>query len=85
MTEENVYKQAYNAIRDMAKEGMEGDGRIKSYFEEMDDIIQKAEMPDKSQKTDIKEEANLSRGAEFAKQQNERDQQQRDLKSIWGE
>ncbi|WP_270279685.1 hypothetical protein [Vagococcus bubulae] len=85
MTEENVYKQAYNAIRDMAKEGMEGDGRIKSYFDEMDDIIQQAEVSDKSQKTDTQEEANLSRGAEFAKQQNERDQQQRDLKSIWGE
>ncbi|MEG0285289.1 MAG: hypothetical protein RR494_04460 [Vagococcus sp.] len=86
MTKENVYKEAYNAIRDMAKEGMEGDGRIKSYFDEMDEIIQKAETLDKSQETDTQEEPSLSRGAEFAKQQNEKEQKSNEsLKEIWGE
>ncbi|MGF2143405.1 hypothetical protein ACQUD9_12205 [Vagococcus fluvialis] len=86
MTQENVYKEAYNAIREMAKEGMEGDGRIKSYFDEMDEIIQKAEALEKSDKTDTQEKANLSRGAEFAKQQNEKDQKSNEaLKGIWGE
>lgn len=86
MTQENVYKEAYNAIREMAKEGMEGDGRIKSYFDEMDEIIQKAEALEKSDKAENQEETELSRGAEFAKQQNEKDQKSNEaLKGIWGE
>ncbi|MFW7418688.1 hypothetical protein ACODH8_00580 [Vagococcus fluvialis] len=71
MTQENVYKEAYNAIREMAKEGMEGDGRIKSYFDEMDEIIQKAETLEKSDKAENQEEHPLSRGAEIAMKHNE--------------
>lgn len=72
MTQENIYKEAYNAIRDMAKEGMEGDGRIKSYFDEMDEIIQKAETLEESDKADTdKETPELTRGAEIAMKHNE--------------
>lgn len=66
---------------------MEGDGRIKSYFDEMDEIIQKAETLEESDKADTdKETPELTRGAEFAKQQNEKDQKSNEaLKGIWGE
>lgn len=86
MTQANVYKEAYNAIRDMANEGMEGNGQIKSYFDDMDEVIQKAEELEKTEVANTQEETpQLSRGAELANVHNERDQQQQSLKDIWGE
>lgn len=71
MTQENVYKEAYNAIKKMADEGIEGEGRIKSYFADMDEVIQKAEELEKVEKANTQEEGELSRGAEIAMKHNE--------------